>query len=120
MGVEAANMRELFNHLRAKPNDEAADIYRRIRMGSDVDSSLKFLQDGDLFLQPAMASVVSNQTATSFRNSIWGFSEREKDLYLWALSPASLGFTDRSKFNMIQSSFKIGPQQVSVSDRDAL
>ena len=79
-------IRELYAHLQSRPNREATEIFQRIRSGADPISVLRFIQDGDLLIQPFLAAAAHNQTA---HKSILGLSLREPDLYLFRFLPRS-------------------------------
>ena len=91
---DLAAMRELYGHLQSRPDEEATDIFQRIRSGASAVSILKFIQDGDLLIQPFLAAAAQNQTA---HRSILGLSQREPDLYLCKLLPRSQGSETAAK-----------------------
>ena len=88
MEQELQSMRELYGHLQSRSNEEATEIYRRIRSGGEASSILRFIHDGDLLIQPFLAGAARNQTA---QRSIIGLSQREPYLYVFSFLPRSQG-----------------------------
>ena len=46
-----AELEELYQHLRSRPETEAIEILRRLRGSADVSSVLRSIKDGDLMIQ---------------------------------------------------------------------
>lgn len=80
---------QLFDQLQSRSEPDALGILQRIRRGNDPDSVLRLMQDGDLLMQPWLASAAPSNLST--KSPVWSFAQREHDLYFWALAPAVLG-----------------------------
>lgn len=92
---------QLFDLLQNSADGDVDAILRRIRRGDDPDSILRAVHDGDPVIQPWLASAAaSNDTST--RSPIWSFAQRERDLHLWVLAPATLGLGQRGSSPMSQ------------------
>lgn len=87
-------MHQLFSELRSRSEEDAAHLLQRIRRGADPESVLQMIRDGDLLMQPWMASAAANNV--SARSPLWSFAQREFDLHFWVLAPAHLGLGKRS------------------------
>lgn len=53
-GNDKSVYEDLYRALRYRPNDQAVEVFRRLRTGANVESLLKHIQDGDLLLQMAL------------------------------------------------------------------
>lgn len=47
-------LQELYQHLRLRPETEAIEILRRLRISADVSSVLRFIKDGDIMIQAVL------------------------------------------------------------------
>ena len=62
LDAEATGLRELLEFLRSRPEQEALEIFRRLRSGDTPQAVLKFVREGDLLIQsfPKSPSVYSS------------------------------------------------------------
>jgi len=54
LGSREATFKQIFDHLRDRPEPEVLEIVKRIRSGTDPDTILRYIKEGDLLLQLAV------------------------------------------------------------------
>jgi hypothetical protein len=87
---------ELFEILKAKPERESLEIFRRIRAGGDVESILRHVKDGDLLMQLSVVPETHRQYQFPYATEMPSYILSPDNQYLESLiyDATALGHTE--------------------------